>query len=291
MNVKFCKILALIDYSEASLHATEEAALIASRFDSELQLLHISSHQKSSAFVRSGMPFFDVAEPKEDEYYLRIEKLEKIRTGLEKRYKISISCFESRGEFIDIVGRHVKEFSVDLIVIGAKKRNWLKEFFSESKARSVIRAIGCEVLCVHSQSKTETLKKIVMPVGNSVPRKKIEIAYELAKKFAARIYLIGLYRSEKKSTDQNRKTLIASYRYLKDLTNIPIECSIVNGKSVADAAMHYAEIVGADLILIDEGSESDVKESLWSRNIVNLSSIPVLSVQSINEKLKNKYRA
>ena len=215
--------------------------------------------------------------------------LTSIYTYLERRFGILITCFENRGDFIEGVKSHVKDFSVDLIVLGTKKRSWLKEIFIENKVNSVIGALNCEVLCVSSGSQTSTLKKIVVPVSKAIPKKKIGIAYEFAKKFAGRIYLIALNGSEKKLSDQGTKTLIASYRYLKDLTNIPIECSTVNGTSLASATMHYAQIVGADLILINEGSESYFKKPLWNGNIVNHSAVPVLSVHSMNNKERDKY--
>ncbi|HJS55962.1 MAG TPA: universal stress protein [Chitinophagaceae bacterium] len=289
MESNFRKILALLDYTEASLHAAREAALIASKFEAELQLLHISPDRSSKRLVTAGIPFFEVPEKGEDEYYGEIAKLESVKKELARRYAILITCFENRGEFVDVVTRHVKDFSVDLIVLGTKKRSWLKELLVESKAKSVISAVGCEVLCVSAESKTETLKKIVVPVSKSIPKKKIGIAYELAKKFTARIYLVALNGSEKKSGDPGTKTLIASFRYLKDLTNIPIECNTVAGDSLANATMHYAQIIGADLILIDEGSESDLKRPLWNGSIVNHSSVSVLSVQPINDNVINMY--
>ncbi len=190
---------------------------------------------------------------------------------------------------MEVVKSHVKDFSVDLIVLGTKKKNWLKEIFIENKVNSVIGALSCEVLCVSSGSQTDTLKKIIVPIAKSIPKKKIGIAYEFAKKFAGKIYLIALNRSENKLSEQSTKTLIASYRYLKDLTNMPIECCTVNGTSIASATMHYAQRVGADLILINEGSESYFKKPLWNGNIVNHSSVPVLSVHSMNYKERDKY--
>ena len=283
-------ILALIDYTPASLHAAEEAALIAGKFDAELHLMHISSHERSNGLLMEGMPFFEAPEKEEKWYYLKVDQLEKIKQILNRRYGIAITCFEDRGNFIDAVNHHVKDFSIDLIVIGAKKRNWVKEIFIESKARSVIKSVGCEVLCVHYQSKAGTIKKIVLPVGISVPRKKIVIAYELAKKFAAKIHLIALSGQENDFRNKSTETLIASYRYLRDITNMPIECYRVDGKNLADAAMHYAEIVGADLILIDEGSESDLKMPLGKGSIVNHSPVPVLSVQSMTQASKYNYK-
>jgi len=289
MESNFRKILTLIDHTDTSLHAAEEAALIASKFDAELQLLHISPYESSKGLI-TGFFFLNAPVRHEEEYYLKIEKLERLKKKLEKRFGILITCFESRGDFMEVVKSHVKDFSVDLIVLGTKKRSWLKEIFIENKVNSVIGALNCEVLCVSSGSQTATLKKIVVPVSKAIPKKKIGIAYEFAKKFAGRIYLIALNGSEKKLNDhQSTKTLIASYRYLKDLTNIPIECSTVNGTSLASATMHYAQIVGADLILINDGSESYFKKPLWNGNIVNHSAVPVLSVHSMNNKERDKY--
>ena len=289
MESNFRKILTLIDHTDTSLHAAEEAALIASKFDAELQLLHISPYESSKGLITSGLFFFDAPVGAEEEYYLKIEKLEKLKKKLDRKFGILTTCFESRGDFIEVVKSHVKDFSVDLIVLGTNKRSWLKEIFIENKVNSVIGALNCEVLCVSSESQTATLKKIVVPVARAIPRKKIDIAYEFAKKFAGRIYLIALNGSERKVSDQSTKALLASYRYLKDLTNIPIECSTVNGTSLASATMHYAQVLGADLILINEGSESYFRKPLWNGNIVNHSSVPVLSVHSMNYKERDKY--
>ena len=291
MEERFQKILTLVDFSDVSLHAAEEAALIASKFDAELHLMHISSHQRSNNLITEGMPFFEAPEKEEEQYYLKIDRLEMIKQNLNRHYGLAITCFEDRGNFIDAIRHHVKDFSIDLIVIGAKKRNWVKEIFIESKARSVIKLVGCEVLCVHPESPKNTLKKIVLPVGKSISRKKIAIAYELAKKFAANIHLIALNKQEKPFDGKSTEILIASYRYLRDITNMPIECATIFGKNLADATMRYAKVIEADLILIDEGAESDLKMSLWKADIVNHSSVPILSVQSITQASKYKYRA
>ena len=292
MERSFQKILTLIDYSDTSFHAAEESAFIASKLNSELHLLHISPDENSPGLLTPGLPFFESPEKEEEEYYTKVGHLEKIKKDLNRRYGVSIMCFESRGTFIDIVKRHVENYLIDLIVLGARKRNWLKEIFNESKANSVIRSVDCEVLCVQPQSKTDKLKQIVLPIGESVPRKKIGIAYELAKRFAAKIHLIALNKQEKVIDNKSTEALVASYQYLRDITNIPLECRTIAGRNLADAAVHYAEVIEADLILIDEGAESDLKKiAMWKGTIVNYSSIPVLSVQSISDKSGNRYRA
>ena len=135
----------------------------------------------------------------------------------------------------------------------------------------------------------------MIPIGKYLPKRKIKLAYELAKKFAANVHLISLTRNGRSLSSQDTKTLMASYQYLKDITNIPIECKTVFGNNLAQATIQYAEDIGADLILVNAGSESFFQGSVlrsWSGNIVNHSSIPVLSVHAINgKKTRNQYRA
>src|SRR6187399_3674843 len=112
MESNFRKILTLIDHTEASLHAAEEAALIASRFDAELQLLHISPYASSKSLIKSGLLFFNIPLIKEEEYYLKIERLERLKKKLEKRFGILITCFENRGNFIEVVSIMLKTFQL-----------------------------------------------------------------------------------------------------------------------------------------------------------------------------------
>lgn len=289
MNQNFRQILCLVDHSTASLNAARQAALIASKLNNQLHLLHVSPDQRPKN--RMAHLFIETYENNEAEYYHKVDQLEKLKRELNKQYDIAITCFERRGSFIDMVKNHVKQFSIDLIVLGAKKRNWFREIAFESKVRSVIRSIDCEVLAVHADSRMKKLKKIVLPVNKFVPKRKIGIAYELAKQFTAKIHLISLNRNEKVFNEGSTEALVGSYRYLRDLTNIPIECSSVFGKNIAEAAVHYANVIDADLIVIDEGVESDVEKVAWrTGKIVNYSNVPVLSVHSLSDRLKNKYR-
>lgn len=295
MEGNFSKILALVDYSVISLHATEEAAMIASKFGSDLHLLHISPRLDRSYLLAPEAYFFDAEENDEQGYYKKIEKLQTLRNDLLKYYNVSAVCFEERGSFIDVVKRHVEDFHINLVVLGSKKKPWVGGSVFQSKARSLIKVLDCEVLCVNPESDSKKLKKIVLPVGKFIPEKRIRLAYELAKKFTARIHLIALNSEGGNLSDERTNIFIASYQYLKDVTNIPIECNTVQGKSLAEATMKYAKVVGADLILINEGAESDLKGRLlskWRGNIVNHSSVPVMSVHALNEESQNKrYRA
>ena len=291
MQEDFKKILTLVDFSQASFHAAEEAAMIASKFNSELHILHVSSNSRLTWILTPEIEFFHLAE---DDRSVKAQ-LRRLKTDLDERFQIDIEYHEAEGKLKETVNNYIRDLQIDLVVLGAKKTNWLKELFFESKAKDIIRSVDCEVLCVYPDSNSNRLKKIVLPIGKFIPKRKIRLAYELAKKFAANVHLISLNKNGHNLSSEDTKVLMASYQYLKDITNIPIECRTVLGNNLAQATVQYAENIGADLILVNAGAESFFKTPVlrrWGGNIVNHSSIPVLSVHAINGKTKhNQYPA
>ena len=275
MQEEFNRILSLVDFSRGSLQALEEAAMIASKFNSELHLLQVVTNIDPLKMNNN-------------------ERSENLKADLYRRYDIAIKYHEANGKIYDAVNKFSSDLAINLVVLGGKKETWFRELFFESTAKKIIRSVHCEVLCVYKDSNSKRLKKIVLPIGKFVPKRKIRLAYELAKKFAANVHLVSLNKNEAFNSEDT-KTLMASYQYLKDITNIPIECRTVPGNNLAQAAVHYAENIGADLILVNAGAESFFKNVMlkkWRGNIVNHSSIPVLSVHAINDKTTYKqYRA
>ena len=287
MKEDFKRILVLTDLSPVSIHAAEEAAMIATKFNSEIHLLHVSSTSRLSWLLAPEAYFFHLAENNKEEFRNTSAILEKIKIELEKRFELAIECHEADGKLSETVNKYVDTLQIDLVVLGAKKENWFKELLFESKAKDIIRSVNSEVLCVYAESNSNRLKKIVIPIGKFIPKRKIKLAYELAKKFAANVHLISLTRNGRTLSNEDTRILMASYQYLKDITNVPIECKTVLGSNLAQATVQYAEDIGADLILVNAGSESLLKGSVlrrWGGNIVTHSSIPVLSVHAINSK-------
>ncbi len=295
MPEDFKNILTLVDFSGASVHAAEEAALIASKFNSRLHLLCVTPTSNSSSLFPPEIYFLKIAGNKKNSTELAGEKLKKIKEELDNRFGINAECHEAEGKLFETVQQYAHDLHADLLVLGVKRENWFKELFFEDKVRSLIKAVGAEVLCVYPDSNSNRLKKIVLPIGKFIPKRKIKLAYELAKKFAANVHLISLNKNGASLSSEETKILMASYQYLRDITNIPVECRTVPGSNLAQATVQYAENIGADLILVNAGSESFFKNAVlrrWRGSIVNHSSIPVLSVHAINEKTKHtRYRA
>lgn len=294
MPEDFKRIVTLIDFSEASLHAADEAALIASKFNSQLHLLHITNSETSYLLAPEAY-FLKLAGPDKNKIDSINEGLKKIAEDLNTRFEIDVQYHEAAGRLCETINRHSHDLNADLVVLGVHHESWFKELFSRNKIKNIIKCVETEVLCVYPESNSNRLKKIVLPIGKFIPRRKIRLAYELAKKFAANVHLISLNKNGGSLSSEDTKILMASYQYLKDITNIPVECRTVPGNNLARATVQYAENIGADLILVNTGSESFFKNAVlggWRGSIVDHSSIPVLSVHAINERSKHRqYRA
>lgn len=287
----FKNILTLIDFSPASLHAAEEAALIASKFNSRLHLLHVSPDPNSSYLLVPEIYFLKIAGNKKNNAVFATDKLKELKEDLNDRFGIDAEYHEAEGKLSETVNSYAHNLNADLVVLGVNRENWFKELFLEDKVKNIMKAVDAEVLCVYPESHSNKLKKIVLPIGKFIPRRKIRLAYELAKKFAANVHLISLNKNGTSLGSEETKILMASYQYLKDITNIPVECRTVPGSTLAQATLQYAENIGADLILVNAGPESFFKNAVlqrWRGSIVNHSSIPVLSVHALNDKTKQK---
>lgn len=287
MKEGFNSILALVDFSSASIHAAEEAAMITAKFNSHLHLLHVTSNASLSYLLFPEVFFFPVEEEDKEASRNNKFRLEKMKIGLEKKYGIHIRSHEAKGSLKEIVSCYAVSQHTDLVVVGAKKKSGFREFFGDSVAEVIINTVDCKVLCIYPESSCSRLKKIVLPVGKFIPKRKIGLAYELARKFAAHVHLISLNKNTDGLSAENTEVLLAAYQYLKDITNIPVECRTVPGNNIAEAAVTYAETIGADMILVNPGAESRLPRTFPYKkgsDIVNHSSIPVLSVHSILEK-------
>jgi len=290
MPEDFKKILALIDFSEASLHAAEEAALIASKFNSLLHLLHVTNSATSYLLAPEAY-FLKIAGHDKNKINSVADGLKKIAEGLINRFGIKVQYHEVEGRLCETINKQAHDLNADLVVLGVHHKSWFKELFSKNKVKHILKCVDTEVLCVYPESNSNRLKKIVLPVGKFIPKRKIRLAYELAKKFAANVHLISLNKNGTSLSSEETKILMASYQYLKDITNIPVECRTVPGNNLAQATIQYAENIGADLILVNSGSESFFKNAVlgkWRGSIVDHSSIPVLSVHAITDKTKHR---
>ncbi len=109
---------------------------------------------------------------------------------------------------------------------------------------------------------------------------KIKYAIEIAKRYNAKLLILGMIRD-----DDDAHTLSVKMKQVaKSLTTAKInfETEIVSSDDYAETTLTHAKIGKADLIIIMNGQESDslnIIISSYAQQIVNHSRIPVLSIK------------
>ena len=179
-----------------------------------------------------------------------------------------------------------KMLTPDLIVIGKNnpRRHWpfsnhWLPYHSISPA-ALARKTNCPVLTAKPGSIDSRTRLIVIPIRDFLPERKLEWGILLAKKYKAQIHLLAIQEKQKDGLPQ---VFLKAYHHLRESLHHPIEFSTAMQQNPARAALDYAELVMADLILVNPVTESDVAGFTGSRHISDLlerdSKIQVLDVE------------
>ena len=237
-----------------------EAARLALCFGSKLVLIHVgeSSEEKSTTFRKFLSPFEN--------------------QGLE--YEL----FYKSGDPVDVILTSTKEKKIDLLIIGAlKKENFLK-YYLGSIARKITRQASCSVLllinpsinrvpCEHivvnglKDPKTQETVTTAFLVGHKLGVGKITVVEEIDQEEVS--VKVDDDKSLRKSTIiKERLRLREEARVKKVLDSIPsdytkeitIKSQPIFGKRGYSIG-HYAQVARADLLVMNAPS----KMTFWDR--------------------------
>src|SRR5260221_6929461 len=175
------------------------------------------------------------------------------------------------------------------LVVMAKKtapRGWV---FSPPRHWPPFRAISpdvlaqktnCPVLTAKPGSIDSRTKVIVIPIRDFLPERKLEWGVLLARKYKAQIHLLAIRENYQSGLPQ---VFLKAYHHLRESLHHPIEFSTVMQHNPARAVLNYAELIMADMILVNPATESGLTSLTGSRHISDLlvrdSKIQVLDVE------------
>src|SRR5215217_9626988 len=118
----------------------------------------------------------------------------------------------------------LSKYNHNLII--CKKRNCKSfSFFRSVHPNLLAESTDCPVLTVMSGSVQARIKIIVVPVGSFIPKRKIELASEFAKKYRAKIHIVSLCNQ----SDADRKSFLDTYQILRTGLTNQIEYHLVRG--------------------------------------------------------------
>ena len=88
--------------------------------------------------------------------------------------------------------------------MGTHGANGIGEFFIGSNAHKTVTLAPCPVITVQGNSKKLGFRKIILPIDDSIhSRQKVNYAITIAKKYAAKIDILGLIEKGE-GTDKNK---------------------------------------------------------------------------------------
>ncbi|MDR3712296.1 MAG: universal stress protein [Puia sp.] len=268
----FKKILIPVDFSLGTEIAVRKAMGLLDPKDPEIHLQHVVKNT-SGATAKFNMW---EAEKKLSQWKTTIQESVdgiKVTTGILPGSSVTREIVDS-----------AKLLSPDLIVIGKQgdKRWW--PFSDKVSPDQIAKNSNCPVLTVKPGSIHKKTKIIVVPVSHFVPERKLELAVLIARRCRARIHLLAIQDTGKGHEPGLSDSFLAAYNQLREHLHNPVEYLTISTRKFARTALHYAESVMADMILVNPETESGIFTLTGSRHISDLigcnSNIQVLDVQS-----------
>lgn len=269
------KIIVAMDFSKGANNALNYAIDIALSTNSEILLLWVDTRIDGS-FIPGGK--------NEERQDAKLELKSIISAKTEEHQGLEISYKLRKGKVYQELALQAESCNTDLIIVGTHGIGGFEEFWVGSNAFKIISYSPCPVISVRTDfSKEGNIKSIVLPIDDSFDTtKKVPMAAKLALAFNAEIQVLAIYYSElaslKKLTDTNIKE---TKRFLVG-KGVITKYKTCLANNVSSSIVKFAENNSADLIVImtdQDKASKDILMGINSQQIINRSSIPILSVK------------
>lgn len=281
MSSLFKSILIPVDFSSNTKVAVNQAIGLACPTGLIIHLLHVIRTKPFWSVIpvvnQSMFPLM------ENNYAKKImSKLEELKYAIEESVsycKVNTSVRE--GTIYRSIQDAAKELKPELIIIGKNSSHKYFSLFNSVCPNGLAKSTGYPVLTVMKNTGDTKIKNIVVPVGSFIPNRKIELVIELAKKYRASIHLITI-PNEIDFEKTKGNSFLETYRILKTSLTSPVGHHILKGNNFPKAILEYAECIGADLILVNPGSETKIS-NLTGKHIndalTTSSKLKILSIE------------
>lgn len=273
-------ILIPTDFSKTGSLAIEHASFMARLFKANIFLLHvIEIKEPAFEIYNPGVTITDLKSIEK----IALQKLSEIATNLKKEYNVKANILCSQGNTSSEIVAAVTSNDIDLVIMGTHGASGFNEFFVGSNAHKTVTVCPCPVITVQNHAKKIGFTDILLPINNSLhSRQKVDYTITLAKKYGARIHVIGLVDKNDADELKKFKIKIESVEKVINKANLAYEVKIIKGDNLAESAMKYAKKSKANLIVILTGQESKTTGMFlgaFAKQIVNHSKIPVMSIK------------
>ena len=269
-------IIVAMDFSRGAMRALDYAIKIANNTQSDILLVWVDS--QSTKEISAGLCKNELRRDAK----IELQRIVKERMNLLKGGKFKIKL--RKGKVYQELASQAKTSDSELIIVGTHGISGYEEFWIGSNAFKIISYAACPVISIrYNYNVRKPIERIIVPIDNSIDSiKKIPMAAKMAKAFGAEIHLLSVYTttlvSLKKKVD---RVVMESGKYLSK-ESVPFVIDVVQSNNLPVTVVDYAEKVKGDMIVImtdQEKANLSILMGDYSQKIINLSSIPILSVK------------
>lgn len=257
MPIAFKTILIPVDFSINSDVAIRKAVELVDSECGQLHLLHVQVN--SGLATLSSMLGLDRDYINEEEQLQRNrlrqwkDRIEKEMPSINVHYWITNSASVSHS-----IVKKASQIEADLIVISKNKTHRLLPFLNTVKPCKIARITGKTVFTLKPGAVHNSIKTVVVPVNGNAPFHKMQAIELLHSKYRFKVHLVTFLNDNQRSDDFSSATLVQSFRWIKENIRCPVEYTVLHGQNKAKALLRYAELTGADLMLVDPSVETRI---------------------------------
>ena len=277
----FKSILVPVDFSSNTNKAINQSVEFACTSGSTIHLLHVIGPEMLWSLIPVARQFRSPLKENSNAKKA-MSKLNELKCAIEESVSYcKVNTYVTEGTIYRNIQEAAKEIKPELVIIG-KSTN--QKYFSSSNSvcpNGLAKSTGFPVLTVLKNIDDTKVKIIVVPVGSFIPNRKIEVVIELAKKYRAAIHLVTV-PSEVDFNETKENSFLETYRILKSALTNAVGHHILKGNNFPKAILEYAECIGADLMLVNPGSETKISH-LTGKHINDVlptsSKLKILSIE------------
>lgn len=268
------KIIVPVDFSEQSENALKTAASIATKYGSEIFVLHML--ELSEALVSSN----EQAHYEQAVFLIKLAE-KRFETFLEKPYLkgIKITPIVKHHKVYSEVNAVAEKHQADLIVMGSQGADGIKEIFVGSNAEKMVRNSNIPVLVIKDYIEGFEVKRFVFACDFEEENlEAFQRAKKLADKLAAELILVNI--NTPGDNFLSTKDAFKKINRFLHLAKASLEVEIYNDYSVERGILAFSESRNADLIGLPTHGRKGLTHFLMGsigEDVTNHSKIPVIT--------------
>jgi nucleotide-binding universal stress UspA family protein len=283
-NIK--TILVPVDFSDTSLKGLEYAITMAKLNHADLILLHVTEFLVLNPAVGeySVPPIYNQLDYDKDILEKTTKRLQQLAETTKRENKINAKAITAIGEIKQKILDAAQLENADIIIMGTHGTNGFREFITGSNTYRIVSEATCPVLSVRHHSQTPGFKHILLPFTDQPhSREKVNYALKLAEMYNSTLYILGIDMEESPEHLHKIELEAKQLEQIAKKYGITCEVTVESSGMVAENILKHAKQVNADLILvmsgIDRMSISEWVMGPFTKQIINHSNIPILSIQ------------